>query len=546
MKDMSCFFRISAFAVIASVSFSLAACDDSTSAKAEEVPESSSIAPELSSGTVQESSSSDAPESFSWPVLESSSSHELNSAYCDSVTRKEVPYTCGDSLEIDGVYYREDVYTRPKAAGCTYKCQNNEWTFVPAKDIPDTAMVVSDYDRLSESEFARKLNFKKCNAENEGEVRTGWSGINPKYGSEVFYRCEQGTWVEREASVKCDTAGVAIGAICRAEINATSIGVGVVYTRAYTYEGAGNWNLLLETSNTGRRFNIGGLAKMTETCSSENEGAKAHLIYGVEPDVIGFYYMCSEGEWTEVDETNYRCTTVNTAVGDTCSYESGDSTLHFLFMYADYYRDDFYHENVWVESTVDPDLGYCPQAYTQGTEPTYIQKDGKFYYCYFGKWVTAGFVPHQETDPRKEGLTDEEYDVLDLPKEASAGDRVGGLLENCFDNVRVDLGGPDEWYYEMYDYCLSKNYYRYRENGTWTLETEEEQKAIQYSGPPECTPESEGMEYSYLPLSRDPGRIYKRIGVRPATIVTSLNTIEETFYCDDSLVAYIFGRSEKK
>ena len=530
-------FRIAGLAALG-LAFSLVACDDSSSAKAED-------APELSSGTVQESSSSDAPESSSGTVLESSSSHELDSAYCDSVTRKEVPYTCGDSLGTDGIYYRESGFLRQEATGCTYKCQNNMWSFVPAKDIPDTATVVSDYDRLSESEFARKLNFKKCNAENEGEVRTGWSGINPKYGSEVFYRCEQGTWVDREASVKCDTAGVAIGAICRAEINATSIGVGVVYTRAYTYEGAGNWNLLLETSNTGRRLNIGGLSQMEEKCSPENEGAKAHLVYGIEPDVIGFYYMCSEGEWTEIDETNYRCTTVNTAVGDTCSYESGDSTLHFLFMYVIDYQD-FWHENTWVESTIDPEFGYCPHTFTDPTELTYIQKDGKFYYCDFGKWVTAGFVPHQETDPRKEGLTDEEYDVLDLPKEATVGDRVGGLLENCFDNVRVDLGGPDEWYSETYDYCLSKNYYRYRENGTWTLETEEVKDSVKYRWPPECTPESEGMEYSYLPQSRDPGKIYKRIGVRPATIVTSLNTIEETFYCDDSLVAYIFGRSEKK
>ena len=73
---------------------------------------------------------------------------------------------------------------------------------------------------------------------------------------------------------------------------------------------------------------------MTKTCSSENEGAKEKLVYGIDPDVIEFYYMCSEGEWTEIDETNYRCTTENTAVGDTCSYESGDSTLHFLFMYV--------------------------------------------------------------------------------------------------------------------------------------------------------------------------------------------------------------------
>ena len=146
-------FRIAGLAALG-LAFSLVACDDLSSAKAED-------APELSSGTVQESSSSDAPESSSGTVLESSSSHELDSAYCDSVTRKEVPYTCGDSLGTDGIYYRESGFLRQEATGCTYKCQNNMWSFVPAKDIPDTATVVSDYDRLSESEFARKLNFKR-------------------------------------------------------------------------------------------------------------------------------------------------------------------------------------------------------------------------------------------------------------------------------------------------------------------------------------------------------------------------------------------------
>ena len=524
-------YAFAAIAFAACLSFSLVACDDSSSAKAEDVPETIEPGNALNQDPTTDS------------VL---NKKELDSAYCDSVTRKEVPYTCGDSLGTDGIYYRESGYLRQETAGCTYKCQNNKWTFVPRKDIPDTATIVSDYDILSESESARFLNFKKCISKNEGEVRTVWSGgANPRYGSDIFYRCEQGTWVERDASVKCDTAGVAVGAFCRTEKSVTSFGMTVIYTLVFTYEGAGTWNLLLETSGAGNRHDIGGLAKMTKTCSSENEGAKEKLVYGIDPDVIEFYYMCSEGEWTEIDETNYRCTTENTAVGDTCSYESGDSTLHFLFMYVIDYQD-FWHENTWVESTVDPEFGYCPQTFTDPTELTYVQKDGKFYYCDFGKWVMPGLVPRQETDPRKEGLTDEEYDVLDLPKEAAVGDRVGGLLESCFDNVMLDLGGPDEWYYETYDYCLSKNYYRYRENGTWTLETEDEQKNVKYRWPPECTPESEGMEYSYLPQSRDPGKIYKRIGIRHDTIITPEKIAQEVFYCDDSIEAYIFSRSEKK
>ena len=151
--------------------------------------------------------------------------------------------------------------------------------------------------------------------------------------------------------------------------------------------------------------------------------------------------------------------------------------------------------------------------------------------------MEASLVPHQYTDPRKEGLTDEEYDVLDLPKEASVGDRAGGLLENCYYNWEMPLGGPEEWRYETYDYCMSKNYYRYRKDDRWTLETEAERETNE-SRWPECTPGSEGVEYSYLPDSLYPGENNKRISVECES--------ETKCYCKDELVEYVFGRSQKK
>ena len=152
--------------------------------------------------------------------------------------------------------------------------------------------------------------------------------------------------------------------------------------------------------------------------------------------------------------------------------------------------------------------------------------------------MEAGLVPHQYTDPRKEGLTDEEYDVLDLPKEASVGDRVGGLLENCFNDMDMEFYVSHKLYYETYDYCMSKKYYRYRENGTWTLETEEDLESDKHKNPPECTPESEGAEYISLLESREPGKNFKRISVECES--------ETECTCKDELVGYTFGRSEKK
>ena len=383
----------------------------------------------------------------------------------------------------------------------------------------------------------------KCNTENEGLVDSVWSG-NAKYGYIMYYRCEAGSWVEREQWVTCDTAGVPVGALCRRTANVGFFNRAPL-TDVYVYEGEGTWMHLLGFRAVGDTNVYEGLSKMTKECSSKNKWDKEKITYGVDPDVITLYYMCADNGWTVVDEAGYYCTTEKTAVGDTCSFESGDSTLHYMYVDVDgFYRGDYYDmESVWVESSVDPEFGYCPQTYI---EPTYIQKDGKFYYCDYGKWQTAGFVPHQETDPRKEGLTDEEYDILDLPKEAEVGDRVGGLLENCFDNVILELeDSPDEWRYETYDYCLSKNYYRYREDGSWTKETETD---LENDSPVviPCTAGTEGVEYRFPPQSRDPGRIFKRIGVRRDTIITPEQTAQEVFYCDDILAEFIFGRYEKK
>ena len=175
----------------------------------------------------------------------------------------------------------------------------------------------------------------------------------------------------------------------------------------------------------------------------------------------------------------------------------------------------YYYSGNWLRSNVDPEFGYCP---SKDYEPFLYKKRGDEYYtCVYGEWKPAHLVPRQYTDPRKEGLTDEEYDVqytdprkegltdeeydvLDLPSEASVGDRVGGLLENCFNDE------PSASYYGTY-FCLSQNYYLYGEDSTWTLETEEYEK---YPPKPECTPESEGAEWRSKSDSYEPGSIFKR------------------------------------
>ena len=511
----------------------------------------------------------------------SASRGNSNVIYCDY----EPKIDCDDSYEVDGAYYTNTWCS----SSPYYKCENNKWSLLPEGDVPPHGAIVMDPFPLSGRELIQRLSFKKCNAENEGLIDSVIHVAESKFDYEYtsYYKCEQGSWNTASKSVACDTAGVLPGDDCRIhdycyrylgdgdwdliicldnllpECDTAGISVGAICTkkdcsiinrmgygvetclghRTYIYMGDGIWKTLAYTENNGDRSNYAdsSSAQWTKECTAENEGETEKHVYGIAPNVIELYYKCVDGKWTDLSETDYYCTTEKTEIGDTCSVKLGDSTRYYMFMNVDYYRGHFDLENIWVESTVDPVLGYCPQVVTK---LRYVRTDEKYYYCDEGKWLEAGFVPHQYTDPRKEGLTDEEYDVLDLPKEASVGDRAGGLLENCFDNKKLKLGASDEWRYETYDYCLSQNYYRYRKDGSWTLETEEDLINDKHDGAPDCTPESEGAEYSYLPRSQFPGENYKRIAVRRNTITTDGST-KDVFYCDDELVGYIFGRFEK-
>ena len=490
---------------------------------------------------------------------------------CEASLRHfEIGESCDESLEIDGAYYKvtETCSSMPRY----WKCENSKWSLLSKGDEPpDSAMVLTyAIEPFRFSGEREMLEFKKCNTENEGlvdsVVHIPW---NPKidYGYTKYYRCEQGSWNEFDghyeglcgvdnsdedgSNLVCDTAGVSVGAICKRSVclnTKTMMGChSVCYgENTYLYMGDGVWEFLAFADDFGKRSNSdSSLAQWTMECTAENEGRKEKHSYGVAPDVIEFYYKCVDGKWIEMSESDYEndyeieyyCTAEKPEkpkIGDTCSVKLGDSTRHYLFIDVQLESSQD-PRNMWVESTVDSVLGYCPQVHT---ETRYIQKDEKFYYCYGGEWLEAGLVPHQYTDPRKEGLTDEEYDVLDLPKEASVGDRVGGLLENCFNDMDMGFYVSHKLYYETYDYCMSKKYYRYRENGTWTLETEEDLESDKHKNPPECTPESEGAEYISLLESREPGKNFKRISVECES--------ETECTCKDELVGYTFGRSEKK
>ena len=375
-----------------------------------------------------------------------------------------------------------------------------------------------------------------CNDENEGKVETVWVG-NPKYGYDTFHKCQNGSWVKGDISLTCDTAGVAVGDTCKTYGSQDLFKSGFNPTSpeyVFVYAGDGVWTKV-ETEN-----DSASVSKIGDVRSSVYTPVDPHgLNLGYSEwtcfinteegwDKIAFFI--GSNEMTDACDDYaaiYKaCNVTHPAVGDTCSFEF-DGKMHY---YAAVKAKDG-ELNQWKECGYDSALGYCSEA----DEEKYRELNGKNYYCRYTEWIEVNLVPRQFTDSRKEGLTDEEFDVLDLPKDAKVGDRVGGLLEECWYNDELGVGGaslcPDigEWKFAGYSYCMPRNYYRYRENGSWTVETSEERENDpQFHAGELCTAEREGVETVFPPAPHDPGRIYKC-----------------TSGCD-ILEGYIFGRTEQK
>ena len=272
---------------------------------------------------------------------------------------------------------------RPEASGCTYKCQNNKWIFVPAGDIPATEMVVSDYDRLAELESARMLHFKKCNSENEGLVESlATNSRNPKGGTGYdYYRCEQGSWVERPAWVKCDTAGVTEGALCRLQTYFRGIQFGEDTWKCYKYAGNGSWN------------DADCPADQDKKCDAESEGVLDSSWSGNNPKYGEMmYYRCESGSWAERGQW-VTCDMEGVAKGDTCrKIEHKGSFYQYPKERVFVYEGD----GTWKELPSEQPQNDFPNCsdFKDGDETLYCPTDEvcdnmKLYVCKDGTWTLA-------------------------------------------------------------------------------------------------------------------------------------------------------------
>ena len=390
------------------------------------------------------------------------------------------------------------------------------------KDLVASKTVSSSSEMLMSSSSADSQSSSsaiECNAENEGLVETRWISVGNgrpplRYSYPTYYRCEKGSWVERDERITCDTAGVSVGAACSRDHWV----FGMHYNRVtFIYEGNGIWGDFKD-----------GLV-LSKECTAENVGSYEVAVYGNETGRVTELFKCTDdGDWqtnlTVESYEDYFCASKH----DTCSFDYYDEKKYYSY----FVYDEDGHGGM-MESTYDPKLGYCPK-YGVPYEEIYREVDGMYYHCGGGEWSEVSFMPKQLTDPRKEGLTDEEYDVLDLPKEATVGDIAGGLMENCRFNEQFEL---DEYgnVYTLgltYDFCVSRHYYRFQEDGSWKLMTNEDVDSLDRAN-----------EYNSLCSSRNEGE----------EILVFSNYIGEfpnaTYKCvsgDWKLVEYHFSRYKEK
>ena len=489
MKSYNRIPAVAAAAFAASLSFSIVACDDSSSASGDDVPGSSDSGTALGS-----SGSGDVPgSSGSVPA-------GMEGLPDDVLATYSIIPQCGDeTMHPEGSC---NTITGADGKAYLFECVGTKWEYNQDCEEP---MCLTPASKLQHPE----CQFPECNADSEGLVHVRVTG-NPKYGQRyVFYRCEQGKWAERSAWVECDTAGVTEGAVCQVRVGEPGYYSGFSGNYAYyEYVGNGVWKDFVS------------LGTVDKTCTAENDGDVEKITYGNETGSYTEYYKCKGLEWVLSDVLAYNCPDT-ASVGDTCSFELDGEKKYYVFE-TDY--------GDWVKATYDSAYGYCSTVFTFRK---YQEVDGEYYYCEEGRWSHPNLIPHQYTDPRKDSLTDEEFDVLDLPKDAKVGDRVGGLLETCYYDVMLDYDGIEQ----KYDFCVPAHYYRYREDGSWTEETHDELygddvnlDSLPCGGSTWCCAETEGMKYrSHEEYYEDePQRIYQCVS----------GEIE--------FVEYVWSRYEKK
>lgn len=205
-------------------------------------------------------------------------------------------------------------------------------------------------------------SFPACNAEREGTVEKLFVG-NPKYGSDQYFKCEQGSWNMKSAiDIECNQANAKIGDICSINyVGYLSLGGPIrlscyVYTEnGWTYKGYDDW---YDPAYAGTCEELLNAPDLEKECT-DGESAERTV------DDKVYHYTCSSGEWQIHDIE--RPVIEDTAEVSACPAESEGMYETVLDTIAVYYdgkvwdRDVYYHceSGEWVETECRDPLEAC-------------------------------------------------------------------------------------------------------------------------------------------------------------------------------------------
>jgi hypothetical protein len=333
MKSHNHVLTTAAIAFATSLSFSLVACDDSSSASGDDVPGSSDSGSALGS-----SGSGDVPgSSGSVPAGMEGLPDDVLAVYsilpqCGEFRPEG---SCNSITGGDGKEYR-------------FECVGTKWEYNQDCEEPKCLTATS---RIEHPE----CELQECNAEIEGLVEHMTPGYHPAYQSNVeYYRCEQGEWLQVEANAACDTAGVSVGDVCDMRIAYAGAKSGHDSFNCYRYLGDGAWKTIATDVWAG------------ETCFAvqgdlppEIAGAYYSSFYGVACDdkarrsvvklVDGseYAFQCVEGKW-EVSEyvSNPKCLTPNALFEPECVLQECNAEIEGLVEHMTPGSNPGYQSNV--------------------------------------------------------------------------------------------------------------------------------------------------------------------------------------------------------
>lgn len=250
--------------------------------------------------------------------------------------------------------------------------------------------------RSSSSKATLLVNGKECTAENEGAVGSvlvqNGSPMMTWNKTEVFYRCEDGAWVEGDYSLKCDTTGVSVGDTC--SITDVMMGLGpVVYS--YIYEGNGVWieggiRIGASSSSVVQSSSSEVILLLNDKeCTAENEGVvDSVLLYNnlMRWVVDKSYYRCEKSAWVEGNRS-LTCDTIGVPVGGACTIKDAmvdHGPMVFIYIYEG--------NGLWKPLNIQIDAPKKCTAENEGADEKFIfgnkqKSDTLSYKCFENKWV---------------------------------------------------------------------------------------------------------------------------------------------------------------